>query len=58
MDHYKHHPLSLVIGQKVPLHFGFLLSELQGSLPKLLVKKPMEGPTVLGRVLYIVMNPS
>ena len=58
MDHYRHHPLSLVIGQRVPLHFGFLLSELQGSLSKLLVKKPIEGPIVLGRVLYIVMNPS
>ena len=37
---------------------GFLLSERQGSLLKLLLKKPMEGPTVLGRVLDIIMNPA
>ena len=46
-------PFSLVIGQRVPLYFGFLLSELQGSLSKLLVKKPTKGPTVIGRVLDI-----
>nr|POE45924.1 hypothetical protein CFP56_44182 [Quercus suber]POF27026.1 hypothetical protein CFP56_40391 [Quercus suber] len=56
MDYYNHHSLSLMVGSRVPLYFRFLLSELQGSLPKLLVKEPMKGPAVLSKVLDIVMN--
>ena len=56
MDHYSHHSLSPVVGQRVPLHFGFFLSEVQGLLPKFPVKELTKGPTILSRVLNIVMN--
>ena len=41
-----------------PLHLRFPLGELQSPLPKLFVKKPSEGRTILSRVLDIVMNPT
>ena len=32
------------------------MGELQGPLPELLLKKPLEGPKILSRVLDIIMD--
>ena len=58
MDYYSHHPLPFVVGQGISLHFWLLLSEFQGSFSELLVKKSAKGPTILGGMLDIIMNPA
>ena len=51
-------PFSLWLGKGFLCTLSFRLGELQGPLPKLFVKKPSKGRTILSRVLDIVMNPT
>ena len=58
MDHYSHHPLPLMVGQGVSLHFCLFLSKFQSFVSYFLVKEFAEGLAILGGVLDIIMNPA